>query len=150
MSWYELLLTLHIVAAGLYLGSGIAIWVLSQRLLAVDPAAFGTFAKQAGWWASKAHPGASVVLILAGFAMIADADIDFDTWVILGLIGWFVLGAIGGGGVGNAGKALEAAIERQDGDAVIASANRLLLFSRLETAVLILVIVDMVDKPGLG
>jgi hypothetical protein len=149
MDWYELLLSLHIIAAGLYLGSGIAIWVLSQRILAVDPPAFGTFARQAGWWASKAHPAAAVVLLLAGFGMVADADIDFDTWIILGLIGWLAGGAVGGGGVGRAGRALEDAITREDGAGIMTSANRLLLLARVESAILILVIVDMVVKPGL-
>jgi hypothetical protein len=148
MSWYELLLTLHILAAGLYLGSGVAIWVISQRLLTVDPPAFGTFARQAGWWAGKAHPGAAIVLLLAGFAMVADADLDFDLWLILGLIGWLAAGAVGGGGVGNAGRALESAIESNDGDGVLTYATRLLLFARIESAIVILVIVDMVAKPG--
>lgn len=147
---YELLLTLHIVAAALYFGSGLAIWVISQRLLTTAPASYGPFALQAGWWAGKAHPAALLLLIIAGGGMMADAGYSWgEPWVILALAGWFVLGGIGGGGVANTGRDLEAAFDRQAPEGEIhAVASKLHLFMRIETVILVLVIADMVIKPG--
>src|SRR5688572_23147365 len=88
MSWYELLLTLHILAAGLYFGSVIAITVLGHRALASDPPSFGPVLSHAGWWASKAHPAAATVILIAGILMVIDADLSFgDAWISLGLAG---------------------------------------------------------------
>jgi hypothetical protein len=151
MSWYELLLTLHVLGAGLYLGSVVAITVLSYRALATDPPAFGPFAGFAGWWASKAHPAAAGVILVAGILMVLDADLSFgEAWISIGLGGWLVLGAVGGGLVGSAGQRLGAAITERGGytDELRPLASRLLLWSRIEAALLVAVIAVMVAKPG--
>jgi hypothetical protein len=151
VSWYELLLTLHILAAALWFGSGIAITVFSLRLLAVEPGAFGAFSAASGWWAARAHPAAALVILLAGIGMVIDADLSFgELWIVLALIGWLALSAVGGALINPAGKRLTEAYERSGGvltDDVRPHASRLLTVIRIETVVLILVITDMVVKP---
>ena len=152
MSWYELLKTLHVLAIAVWLGSGIAILVMATR--ARDNAqAFGTFALNANWWAGRAHPAAGVILLVTGLVMVADADyIDFgDTWVWLGLAGLILAFAIGGALIGRTADQLNRTIEQSGG--VLTAENRpladqLLLYARLEIAVLVLVVADMVAKPG--
>jgi uncharacterized membrane protein len=152
VSWYELLLTLHVLGAALWFGSGLAITVVSLRLLAAQPAAFGPFSDSAGWWAGRAHPAAAVVILLAGFGMVADADLSLgEPWISVALGGWVVLLALGGAGISRTGRLLSEAYERSGGSLtgeVRALADRLLLFTRIESAILVLIIADMVAKPG--
>ena len=150
MSWYELLLTLHILAIATWFGSGLAITVLGARAL-TNPSAYGSFFVNASWWAGRAHPAAGVVLLLTGFGMVADADLDFDTWLILGIVGIVAAMGIGGALIGRNADALSKSLEQ--GGAVLTEeqrplANEVLLYSRIELAILVLVIVDMVAKPG--
>lgn len=152
MSWYELLLTLHVLAIATWFGSGVALVVLGYRTLRTGPEVYGSFVVPAAWWAGRAHPASGVVLLLTGFGMVADADLSLgDTWLVLGLIGWAVATGIGGALIGRTADAL---VKRIQGGAVTAEeltepAGRILLYSRIELAVLVLVIADMVAKPGL-
>ena len=150
MSWYELLLTLHILGAGLYLGSLATFTVVGHRALATGGSSFGWFQSTGGSWAAKAHPAAAAVILIAGILMVIDADLSFgETWVSLALAGWLILGAIGGGIVGSAAGKLGAAIEANSGytDAERPLAERMLTWSRIELALLIVVITIMVAKP---
>ena len=151
MSWYELLLTIHIAAVGLWLGSGITITAMGSRALAVDPPSFGPFALHAGWWAGRAHPAAAVVILIAGILMVIDADLSFgDAWISIAIGGWIVLMAISGGVIGRAStRLMEGICERGGYTAELRPvASRLLLASRIETVLLVLIIADMVAKPG--
>jgi uncharacterized membrane protein len=153
MSWYELLLFLHILAIATWFGSGVAITVLGARSLKTDDAVFGPFTINAGWWASRAHPTAGVVLLLTGFAMVADADLSLgDTWLWLALVGWVVTLGVGGALIGRTSGELTERIEANGG--VLAPEHRalgeqLLLYARIELVLLVLIIADMVAKPGL-
>ncbi len=150
MDWYELLKTLHILAIATWFGSAAAILVLATRSLNA-PAVYGPFAINATWWAGRAHPAAGVVLLLTGFAMVADRDLEFDTWLVLGLIGLVAVFAIGGALIGRTADALSKALASTDSVLTAEQrplAERVLLYSRIELAILVLVIADMVAKPG--
>ena len=150
MSWYELLLSLHLLAIATWFGSGLAITAMGFMSLRTGPEAFGGFVLPASKWASRAHPAAGVVLLLTGFAMIADADLDFDTWLILGLIGLVLTMGVGGALIGRTADGI---VKRIEGGSLTAeelsvSARQLLLYTRIELVILVLVIADMVAKPG--
>jgi hypothetical protein len=150
MSWYELLLSLHILSIATWFGSNLALTAMSFMALRTGPEAFAGVIVPAGKWASRAHPIAGVLLLLTGFAMVADADLDFDTWLILGLIGLVAAMGIGGALIGRTAEGL---LERIEGGSLTAEelgtdARRLLLYTRIELVILVLVIVDMVAKPG--
>ena len=151
MSWYELLLAIHILAAALWFGSGIAITAMSYKALRDPPGTFAAMTPPATWWAGRAHPGSAVVILLAGFGLVAEGDLSLgETWIVLALVGWVLLMALGGGLVGPTATKLEK--ELGTGRTTTADArplaDRLLLLMRVETALLALVIVDMVVKPG--
>jgi len=151
MSWYELLLTLHVLAAALWFGSGVATTVISYQLLAGDPQAYARFAGPAGTWAGRAHPAAAFVILLAGLGMAADADLSLgELWLTLALAGWVALLVLGGAFLSRTGMQLTRAYERSGGapsEEARAVAGRMLLLMRIETVLLLLVIVDMVVKP---
>ena len=152
MTWYELLLSLHIAGAALWFGSGLAIGTMGYTALATGREAFATVSLYAGRWAGKAHPAAGLLILLTGFGMIADADIPVgDTWVLLGIIGLVLVFGIGGALIGRASDELAKQIESAGGvmsEELVPVAERLLLFARIESALLLLLIVNMVAKPG--
>lgn len=152
MSLFELLLAIHILAIATWFGSGIAITVIGRRLLAAGPEPFSSFALGAGWWAGRAHPAAGVLLLVTGFGMIADADISLgEPWIVIALGGLVVAMGLGGAVIGQASERLDKGIVDAGGTMTAELrplADRLLLASQVETAILVLAIVDMVVKPG--
>jgi hypothetical protein len=151
MSWFELLLSLHILSAALWFGSGIAITVIGIRLLRTGADVFATFAPPASWWAGRAHPAAGVLLLLTGFAMVADRDYDFgQAWLIIALAGLVAAMGVGGALIGPTSTAIAKGIEAgtATADDLRAAGAKLLLYTRIEGAILVVVIVDMVSKPG--
>lgn len=150
MSWYELLLSLHILAMATWFGSSLAITAMGFMSLKTGPESFGTFMLPATKWAGKAHPAAGVVLLLTGFAMVADADYSFDAWLILAVVGLVVAMGIGGGLIGRTADGLVKRMEAgsMTAEELTTGARQLLLYTRIELVILVLVIVDMVAKPG--
>jgi hypothetical protein len=150
MSWYELLLTLHILAMATWFGSSLAITAMGFMSLKTGPEAFGTFTLPATKWASRAHPAAGVVLLLTGFAMVADANYDFELWIILAIVGLVVAMGIGGALIGKTADGIVKRLEAgsMTTDELTTDARQLLLYTRIELVIVVLVVVDMVAKPG--
>jgi hypothetical protein len=145
---YEWLLAVHILAAGLWLGSGVSLLVVGRRVLAQGRDAFAQWVGPATWWGGRAHPAAGLVLLLTGPGIISAAEYDWgEPWIVIALVGLFVLFAIGGGLVGRTAGALDRAIA--SGGDVDGLGRKLLRFTLLEMAILAIVIVDMTVKPGL-
>ena len=153
MTLYELLLFLHVLAVATWFGSGVAILVIGTRALRSTAGAFPSFAVGASWWAGRAHPAAGVVLLVTGLGMVAEADIPFsEPWVLIALAGLLAAMAVGGAVIGPASAKLTSGLEGAGGTMgpeLRPVADRLLLYSRAELAIVALVIADMVFKPGL-
>ncbi|HEU4571403.1 MAG TPA: DUF2269 family protein [Candidatus Limnocylindrales bacterium] len=151
MSWYELLKTIHILSIATWFGSGLAILVIGVRVLASGARGYSNFIVNASWWAGRAHPGAGVLLLITGFAMVADADLSVgDTWIWLGILGLVVAMGLGGALIGRTADAIVDKVETTGfTDAQLPTVRQLNLYVRIELAILVLVIADMVAKPGL-
>jgi uncharacterized membrane protein len=150
MSWYELLLSLHILAIATWFGSGLALIAVGFQTIKTGPEVYGGFVVPAARWAGRAHPASGLLLLLTGILMIVDADWDFDAWLILGIIGLVAAMGIGGAFIGRTSDALVKRIERGGitAEELTDGGQKILLFARIEMVILVLVIVDMVAKPG--
>ena len=150
MSWYELLLSLHILSIATWFGSGLALVAVGFQTIKTGPETYGGFVVPAAKWAGRAHPAAGVLLLLTGFAMVADADWDFDAWLILGIIGLVAAMAVGGAFIGRTADSLVKRIESGGitAEELTEGGRNILLYSRIELVILLLVVVDMVAKPG--
>jgi uncharacterized membrane protein len=150
---YEWLLFLHIAAAIVWLGGGMAIQVLAIRAnRAVDPARMTTIAHEAEWFGTRIALPSSLTVLVVGIILTIDGPWDFgQTWIVLALIGFglsFVTGAAFlGPESGRIGKLLAA--EGPESPAVRARIQRIFLVSRIELVLLYLIVLDMVLKPGL-
>jgi uncharacterized membrane protein len=148
---YTVLQTVHIVAVATWLGGGSMTTMLSSRARREqDPVRLVALLRTIEPIAKVVFPASGLVLVLTGFGMIADGDLDYETWIILGIVAWAYSFLIGGGVIGpTVGKAIqrfdEAGPTDQDGTALV---NRFLWFARVDALVLSLVVADMVMKPG--
>ena len=150
-NWIKLI---HILAAIVWVGGGIFIQIYVTRLKrANDQARLMAFAKDVEKLGTMVFFPSSVIVLIMGIVMVwySPAWEITQLWVILGLLGianTIVVGAVFLGP--EAGRIAAIASERgPDDPEVVRRTGRLFAISRYDLAVLVLVVVDMVVKPGL-
>jgi hypothetical protein len=92
----------------------------------------------------------SIVVLLAGITLVWYGPFSFELWIALALAGIVATSLVGALYLGpTGGKLAKLAEERGfDDPGVIAMRDRLILISRLDYALLVLIVLDMVFKPG--
>lgn len=149
---YEFMLFVHVLAAVIWVGGGVALNVLGTRLVKTSNAdAVAGFAGQSAFIGSRIFAPASLLLFLAGVVMTLDRWAFEDLWIAIGVAGFlysFITGAaIIGPLSGRTGKLIA---ERGAADPrVTANIRKLFLFGRIEMVVMIVVIAAMTFKPVL-
>jgi uncharacterized membrane protein len=151
---YEVLLFVHIVAATVWVGGAITIHVLASRAVrSGDPARIATMSREAGFVGQRIIAPTSVVLLAMGLSMVAvsDAWTIGQAWIIIALV---IFGATFLAGIlffGPEGGRVEKAIAERGADdpEVHRRLRRIMAVSRIDLVLLLLVLADMVFKPGL-
>lgn len=151
VTWYEVWKTLHVLAAVAWVGGALTLNVLAFFALRSRlPGRKAEFAHEAEKVGMRLFLPAGVILVVMGFVLVHQGQWGYHTWVILALVAYglsFVTGAAFlGPESGRIGKAI--AVEGPDSPAVVARINRIVLVSRIELVILLLIVVDMVLKPG--
>ena len=151
MSLFELMKTIHVLAAAAWVG-GATISHVQGALIAKskDQQRILNFVKEQNWLGTRYFAPLSIIVLLAGIVMVVDTGINFvDTWIVIGLVLFATTVFVGAGLLGPQGGKLEAAIEARGFDA---EAQRMWdTFKRTSTidlVLLVLVVADMVIKPG--
>ncbi len=147
---YEWLLAVHILMAIIWVGGGITGQILVSRMRAADGARMVKTAADLEWIGMHVYFPASIILLLAGILMVIEAQWGFTTpWVLIGLIGFGITVVMGMAVLGPQIKKIHAAVEEKgpDDPEVQAQLGRLFVLSRIDLAVLILVVIDMAVKP---
>ena len=150
---YDTLKWVHIMAAIVWVGGGIFIQVYTSRLRkAGETDRLAAFARDVEKLGNMLFLPASIVVLLMGIAMTWYAPfIEWnDTWILLGLLGILSTALFGALFLGpEAGRLGALAQERgADDPEVQARIARLFVVSRIDLAVIVLVIAVMVFKPG--
>jgi Predicted integral membrane protein (DUF2269). len=150
---YHTLKFVHILAAVVWVGGGIFAQMYATRLRrANDPDRLARFARDIEFFGSKVFAPISGIALLMGISMVLYAPFIYwsETWIVVGLAGFaatFITGAFFlGPESGKIAKAFEA--EGATSPTVQASIKRIFLISRIDAVVLVVVILDMVFKPG--
>ena len=151
VTWYEVWKTLHVLAAVAWVGGALTLNVLAFFALRSQlPGRKAEFAREAEKVGMRLFLPAGVILVVMGFILVHQGQWGYHTWVILALVAYglsFVTGAAFlGPESGRIGKAI--AVEGPESPAVAARINRIVLVSRIELVILLLIVVDMVLKPG--
>jgi uncharacterized membrane protein len=148
---YTVLKTIHILAAATWLGGGSFTATIAARAWRQkDSERVSALMSLVEPVAKRVFPGSGLVLVITGFWMIGNGNLPYDTWIILGIIGWAYSFVAGAALIGpTVGKTVAAFAEGgHESPAAAALVNRFLMFARVDSLVLALVVVDMVIKPG--
>jgi uncharacterized membrane protein len=149
---YTVLKTIHILAAVIWLGGSIMLLVLGERARRArdDPSRIASTIREISIVAPRTFIPASLVLVITGFWMVQNGSVPYNTWVVLGIIGWGVTFLTGNFFLGPSSKKAAEAMEGQGptDPAALSSVDRLLMAVRVDELILALIIIDMVIKPG--
>lgn len=150
---YEFLLTIHVLAAVIWLGGGIAMHILGRRVLKRDdPQEIYKFSAEVNLIGMRLYAPTSLVLLIAGILLVNEAGYEFSqTWITLGFLGWIFSFLVGVGYYGPQDKKLQALVAADGPTApgVVANVRQALLVNSIEILILVLVVIDMTTKPGL-
>ncbi|HEV2756917.1 MAG TPA: DUF2269 family protein [Actinomycetota bacterium] len=152
MTTYEFAKTIHVLFAVIWVGGAATTQVFATRLSrANEPRRMAAFAKDIEFVGTRVFTPASVVVLAAGIWMVAISGWDFtDLWIVLGLIGIAFSATVGatflGPESGRIGRLIEA--KGPEDTEVAARLNRIFLVSRVELVILLLIVINMVVKPG--
>ena len=149
---YDWLQLVHVLAAMVWVGGAVMVQIVAIRAMASkDPVRQATFSADAEWLGMRVFTPASVIVLLAGIAMVLDAGIGFTpTWILAGLGGIAFTIIIGASFLGPESGRLKALISERGGTdpEVISRRDRIFLVSRIDLAVLIFVVAMMVLSPA--
>ena len=151
---YELLKTFHVLAAVIWVGGAATGQLLAIRAQASkDPAKLAALGPDLEWVGMRFYMPSSLLVLALGIAMVVkeEAWAFGDAWILIGLGGILFSALTGalflGPESGRLGRLIEA--EGPATPEVQSKMKRLFLVSRIELAILLLIVVDMVVKPGL-
>jgi uncharacterized membrane protein len=150
---YNTLKFVHVLAAIAWVGGGMFVQFHATRLSrANDPVKLATFAKDIEFWGLRLFTPASLLVLISGvITVIYSPVLNFsDTWIWLGLIGYaltFLTGALYLGPTsGKLGRLIDT--RSPDDPEIQRGLARIFTISRLDLGVILLVVADMVFKPG--
>ena len=151
MSYYEILLFLHIGVVAIWIGSAFLFFALFQRAKrSGDPLLAERLGAQTAWLAQRLFIPASLSVLVLGILLTIEGPWSFDQlWIILGLGGMATTFLIGIGVIEPTSKKMHAAIEAHGpAHPEVARQNRRLeALGLLDLILLFAIAWDMVLKP---
>src|SRR5918994_917171 len=134
MSYYEILLFLHIAAAVVWLGSGFLLQMLIFRAEASDNGGLKSgIASNSGWMAQRIFIPASLLVLILGILLTIEGPWSFgDLWIVLGLAGYAFSFLVGILFLEPEGKRIGAAMAAGDTAQAGARVSRINTVSRFE------------------
>lgn len=152
MSFYELVLFLHIAAAAIWLGAGFLLAVLVLGAVkAGDRMREAGYHRDVAWLAPRLFIPASLSTMILGIVLVIDGAWSFDQlWIVLALLGWLISFLLGFFYFRPEGARIGALVaERGPGDPEADwRVHRLNVVDRIQLTILFLVLADMVFKPS--
>ena len=149
---YQIYLAVHVVAAVIWVGGDITLTTLGivfeRRHEGDTLAALG---RMGAWIGTRVYTPALFVVIGFGIALMHELHLDYGQfWVVFGLTGWAIAAIVGVGFVGpELGRIDEAArTHGPESEEVARRVKRLFAIFRFDTALLILIVLDMATRPS--
>ena len=150
MSYYEVLLFVHLLGVAIWFGTGFALLVLGNRFdRSDDKAALRSLFAQSEWLATRVFIPVSLVVVVAGILLVIEGPWSFDQlWVLLGLAGFATTFLTGLLKIKPESERIAADLDREGMTPDVANAiGRLFTLMRIDYTVIGLVIADMTLKP---
>jgi len=150
-NWYSLFKAGHVLFAVIWVGGGVSIMIHAIRAqTARDAEGIVTVAKQAAFMGEKVFAPLGLVTFLLGVAMMINTSWGWGHfWVIAGLLGYVSTFVVGIGFLSPMAKKIDASAAEKGATHpdTLALIDRIMLVARIDVAVLMLVVLDMVTKP---
>jgi uncharacterized membrane protein len=148
---YTVLLTVHVIAAVLWVGGGTMLHVFGTLAMkSGDRARMNQYCIDSAWIGPRMFAPLSLTLLVMGFLLVNEVNYDQSAlWIILAEIGWVISFLIGILYYPRSDKARVAVIEAEglEGAGFLANYRQMMRISQIELLILLLVIVDMTIKP---
>ena len=148
----DLLLTIHVLAAVLWVGGSAILLALGYYLRGRDISTRVEYTRWTEGLGPRYFAPLSVAVIVAGHLLVNEIGYDFDqTWLHIGQAGWLISFIIGIAFYPREGKKRERLIDEHGMEhaSVGSSINRVLTVATVDTLIITLVVIDMTTKPGL-
>ena len=151
-TWFGIFKIVHVGFAVFWVGGGLLLTALALRAeRSKDPEDLATIARQATFVGEKLFAPASGIVLLMGIVMVINSpEIGFgDTWVIIGLVGFAISFVTGIAVLAPRARRLVELFDTVGSTApqTQAAIREILLISRIDVAVLVIVVFDMLMKP---
>src|SRR5688500_18885434 len=90
MTYYEVLLLVHVLGVAVWLGVGVALLVIGNRFrTGGDNAGLKSLFDQTEWLTQRIFIPVSLLVLVAGILLVIEGPWSFgDLWVVLGLAGF--------------------------------------------------------------
>jgi uncharacterized membrane protein len=151
-AWYSAFKTIHVIAAVIWIGGGALLTILGVAAERKnDPVELATIARQAATVGEKLFAPAGLVVVAMGIAMMVNTDWGWGRfWVIAGLVGYAITFVTGIAVLSPLAKKVTALVEEKGATdpETTAQIKKILIIARVDVALLLLVVVDMVSKPA--
>jgi uncharacterized membrane protein len=150
LTYYEVLLFVHVLGVAIWLGTGFALLVLGDRFgRAGDNQALQSLFGQSEWLATRLFIPVSLTTVVSGILLVIEGPWAFDQlWVLLGLAGFAATFLTGLLMIKPESERIAAQLSR---DGMTTDAARAIgsMFARqrIDYAVIALVVADMTLKP---
>ncbi|HST26042.1 MAG TPA: hypothetical protein VLJ76_08620 [Gaiellaceae bacterium] len=148
---YDWLLTVHVLAAVMWVGGAVMLTLLGLMTLALrDPIRLSQFAQQVAFLGGRYFPPLSLMVVGFGFGLVSKGSWSYsDTWIQIGIAGWAASFVIGAGYLGPHAKKLAHLLETRSPEDREAQdlIQRILLVARFDALLLLFVVLDMTAKP---
>jgi len=145
-----LLLALHITGVGAWLGANFVQLVLSPRFAKGPTDVAAAWTRQIIWLGERYYIAAGVLISVTGVLLVLDGDWSWSSRFIWVGITVVIIGAVMGGTVfGPLAKQRAEALEADDRPRADAAQARVMPFALVDTGLILLAILAMVDKWGL-
>ena len=147
----DLLLVIHILAVAAWIGGGLALGFLAPRLSARGSETarnlYATYESMGKIYFNIA----GVTVLLSGILLVLDGVYEFeDTFVIVGIVIVVIGALIGAFGFGPTAQKIVAAYDADDASAVASLTRRFSIIGVVDSLVLVVAVVAMVYKWGVG
>jgi uncharacterized membrane protein len=150
-TWFGVFKLIHVAVAVFWVGGGILLTALAIRAEGADsPEELATIARQATFVGEKLFAPAGGIVLAMGITMVINQHTGFGTtWVDIGLAGWALSFVTGIAVLAPRARRLVALFDTVGAAApeTQTAIREILIISRVDVGVLILVVADMLMKP---
>jgi hypothetical protein len=148
---YDWFLTVHVLAVVMWVGGGVMLTLLGLMTIGLrDPVRLAQFARQAAFLGGTYFPPLSLMVLGFGFGMVEKGGLSYSlAWIQVAIAGWAASFLLGAGYLGPHAKKLARLLDqRPPEDAEVQDLiSRILLVARLDSLLLLFIVLDMTAKP---